>query len=71
MADRFIVLIDDSKCVDYLGQTFKLPVEVDKFNWLLVSKKIGGHMVRVILKQYAALLMMCLLLQIMVTIYWT
>ncbi|WP_432717159.1 ribose 5-phosphate isomerase A [Staphylococcus equorum] len=43
MADRFIVLIDDSKCVDYLGQTFKLPVEVDKFNWLLVSKKIESY----------------------------
>ncbi|MGO2000810.1 MAG: ribose-5-phosphate isomerase A, partial [Staphylococcus equorum] len=35
--------IDDSKCVDYLGQTFKLPVEVDKFNWLLVSKKIESY----------------------------
>ncbi|MBM2657253.1 ribose 5-phosphate isomerase A [Staphylococcus pseudoxylosus] len=43
MADRFIVLADDSKCVDYLGQTFKLPVEVDKFNWLLVSKKIKSY----------------------------
>lgn len=43
MADRFIVLADDSKCVDYLGQTFKLPVEVDKFNWLLVSKKIEAY----------------------------
>lgn len=40
MAARFIVLIDDSKCVDYLGQTFKLPVEVDQFNWLLVAKEI-------------------------------
>ncbi|MGU3343385.1 ribose 5-phosphate isomerase A [Staphylococcus succinus] len=40
MAERFIVLVDESKRVDYLGQTFKLPVEVDKFNWLLVSKKI-------------------------------
>ena len=43
MANRFIVLADDSKCVDYLGQTFKLPVEVDKFNWLLVSKKIKAY----------------------------
>ncbi|WP_436860310.1 ribose 5-phosphate isomerase A [Staphylococcus caeli] len=43
MADRFIVLADESKCVDYLGQTFKLPVEVDKFNWLLVSKKITAY----------------------------
>ena len=43
MAETFIVLIDESKCVDYLGQTFKLPVEVDKFNWLLVSKKIAAY----------------------------
>ena len=38
MAEKFIVLVDESKCVSYLGQTFNLPVEVDKFNWLLVSK---------------------------------
>ena len=43
MAETFIVLIDESKCVDYLGQTFKLPVGVDKFNWLLVSKKIAAY----------------------------
>ncbi len=40
MAEKFIVLADDSKCVDYLGETFKLPVEVDKFNWLLIAKNI-------------------------------
>ncbi|PHK50301.1 ribose-5-phosphate isomerase [Staphylococcus edaphicus] len=43
MADRFVVLADDSKCVDYLGQTFRLPVEVDKFNWLLVEKCIKAY----------------------------
>ncbi|MGS5041782.1 ribose 5-phosphate isomerase A [Staphylococcus saprophyticus] len=43
MAERFVVLADDSKCVDYLGQTFKLPVEVDKFNWLLVAKRIKAY----------------------------
>lgn len=43
MAERFIVLADDSKLVDYLGETFKLPVEVDKFNWLLVAKKIEAY----------------------------
>ena len=43
MAEKFIVLVDESKCVSYLGQTFNLPVEVDKFNWLLVSKKIVSY----------------------------
>ena len=38
MARKFIVLADESKMVNYLGETFKLPIEVDKFNWLLVSK---------------------------------
>ncbi|ASE36770.1 MULTISPECIES: ribose 5-phosphate isomerase A [Staphylococcus] len=40
MARKFIVVADESKTVDYLGQTFKLPVEVDKFNWLLIAKRI-------------------------------
>ena len=43
MAKKFIVLVDESKCVSYLGETFNLPVEVDKFNWLLVSKKIAAY----------------------------
>ena len=43
MAEKFIVLVDESKCVSYLGETFNLPVEVDKFNWLLVSKKIVAY----------------------------
>lgn len=43
MAEKFIVLVDESKCVSYLGETFNLPVEVDKFNWLLVSKKIADY----------------------------
>nr|WP_275432130.1 ribose 5-phosphate isomerase A [Staphylococcus sp. ACRSN] len=40
MSERFVVLVDDSKLVSYLGETFKLPVEVDKFNWLLIAKEI-------------------------------
>lgn len=40
MAERFVVIADETKQVDYLGQTFKLPVEVDRFNWMLVAKKI-------------------------------
>ena len=39
MAERFVVIADENKIVDYLGQTFVLPVEVDKFNWYQVSKK--------------------------------
>lgn len=39
-ADRFIVIADQSKLVDYLGQTFKLPVEVDRFNWKQVAQLI-------------------------------
>ncbi|QLK86693.1 ribose 5-phosphate isomerase A [Staphylococcus sp. 17KM0847] len=43
MAERFIVLADETKLVDYLGQTFKLPVEVDCFNWYQVLKRIETH----------------------------
>ncbi|MCJ1655730.1 ribose 5-phosphate isomerase A [Staphylococcus sp. NRL 16/872] len=43
MAERFVVLVDEGKMVDYLGQNFKLPVEVDKFNWLHITKKIGSY----------------------------
>ena len=40
MAEKLVVIADENKIVDYLGQTFVLPVEVDKFNWYQVSKKI-------------------------------
>ncbi|MCS4486069.1 ribose 5-phosphate isomerase A [Staphylococcus americanisciuri] len=43
MATEFVVLADETKLVDYLGQTFKLPVEVDCFNWRLVMKRIAAH----------------------------
>ncbi|PTH14642.1 ribose-5-phosphate isomerase [Staphylococcus agnetis] len=39
-ATRFIVLADQTKCVSYLGETFKLPVEVDQFNWYQLGKQI-------------------------------
>ena len=45
MARQFIVLADESKIVNYLGETFKLPIEVDKFNWLLISKKLKHIMI--------------------------
>lgn len=40
-ADYFIVIADESKVVNYLGETFKLPVEVDTFNWLQVKQIIA------------------------------
>ncbi|AVQ33714.1 ribose 5-phosphate isomerase A [Staphylococcus muscae] len=43
MAEQFVVLADETKLVDYLGQTFKLPVEVDCFNWRLVLQHIDAH----------------------------
>ncbi|MBA8760244.1 ribose 5-phosphate isomerase A [Staphylococcus schleiferi subsp. coagulans] len=39
-AERFIVIADQTKLVDYLGQTFKLPVEVDAFNWRQLIRTI-------------------------------
>ena len=41
MADRFVVVVDESKLVNYLGETFALPVEVDKFNWYQVSRRVN------------------------------
>ena len=43
MAAQFVVLADETKLVAYLGQTFKLPVEVDCFNWRLVMRHIDAH----------------------------
>ena len=43
MAHRFVVLADESKLVNYLGESFKLPVEVDKFNWFHIAKKIEAY----------------------------
>ncbi|MBO1198647.1 ribose 5-phosphate isomerase A [Staphylococcus simiae] len=43
IADRFVVVVDESKIVNYLGETFRLPVEVDKFNWLQVVRKIESY----------------------------
>lgn len=42
-AERFVVLADETKLVDYLGQTFKLPVEVDRFNWYQVARKVEAR----------------------------
>ena len=40
MAERFVVIADENKIVDYLGQTFVLPVEVDKFNFIKFPKRL-------------------------------
>ncbi|MGE0142416.1 MAG: ribose 5-phosphate isomerase A [Planctomycetota bacterium] len=32
-ANRFVVIVDDSKLVDRLGATFRLPIEVLRFGW--------------------------------------
>ena len=45
MAHRFVVLADESKLVNYLGESFKLPVEVDKFNWFHIAKKLKLMMI--------------------------
>lgn len=42
-ADYFIVLADETKMVNRLGEGFKLPVEVDRFNWLQIAKKIEAY----------------------------
>ena len=43
MASRFVVVVDETKIVQYLGETFKLPVEVDKFNWYHILRKIESY----------------------------
>lgn len=43
LAARFVVLVDEQKVVNYLGETFRLPVEVDKFNWQLIKAKIEDY----------------------------
>lgn len=39
-ADKFWVLIDQSKLVDYIGQKFAIPIEVMPFAWSLVKKQL-------------------------------
>ncbi len=42
---QFLVLIDRSKVVEYIGQNFPIPIEVMPFAWQLVKRqleKIGG-----------------------------
>ncbi len=45
-AKKFIVVADESKLVDYIGQNFVIPIEVIPFAWQLAKKNlesIGGH----------------------------
>jgi ribose 5-phosphate isomerase A len=39
-ADRFVVVAEERKCVDHLGQTFRLPVEVVRFGWPETRKRV-------------------------------
>lgn len=45
-ADRFMVLIDQSKLVSRIGEKYAIPIEVMPFAWQLVKQSletIGGH----------------------------
>ncbi len=45
-SDKFLVLVDQSKLVDNIGERFPIPVEVMPFAWQLVKKRLtasGGH----------------------------
>ncbi len=45
-SDQFIVLIDQSKKVDYIGARFPIPIEVMPFGWQLVKQSLekqGGR----------------------------
>ncbi len=45
-SDKFIVMVDQSKMVNHIGENFLIPVEVIPFAWQLVKKslkKYGGH----------------------------
>ncbi len=53
-AERFIVLVDSSKRVDFIGQNYAIPVEVIPFAWQMVKmslEKLGGN---VVLRQNSA-----------------
>jgi ribose 5-phosphate isomerase A len=53
-AERFVVLIDSSKRVDFIGQNYPIPVEVMPFAWQMVKtslEKLGGN---VVLRQNSA-----------------
>jgi ribose 5-phosphate isomerase A len=41
-AERMIVIVDESKLVDRLGQHFPVPVEVVPFGWKLTQQRLDG-----------------------------
>ena len=44
-SDEFIVLVDNSKLVERIGQNYPIPIEVAPFSWEMVSQsllKLGG-----------------------------
>lgn len=53
-ADQFIVLIDASKQVDYIGEKFPIPAEVIPFAWQLVKQKMEHTGAQVTLRKTAS-----------------
>ncbi len=53
-ADQFIVLIDASKQVDYMGEKFPIPAEVMPFAWQLVKQKMENVGAQVELRKTAS-----------------
>lgn len=41
-AKAFIVVADKSKCVDYIGQNYSIPIEVTPFAWQLALKSLNA-----------------------------
>lgn len=40
---HFVVVVDEAEMVQYLGETLRLPVEVDKFDWYHTLRKIESY----------------------------
>lgn len=41
-ADKMVVIVDEAKHVDYLGTTFKLPVEIVSFAWSNTMERLAA-----------------------------
>ncbi|HZV97915.1 MAG TPA: ribose-5-phosphate isomerase RpiA [Methylophilaceae bacterium] len=53
-ADKFLVLVDESKLVDRIGAKYPIPVEVMPFAWQLAKRSIEALGARADLRQNAA-----------------
>ena len=52
-AARMLIVVDESKCVDRLGTTFALPIEVVPFALPLVRRELGDFGAQLVLRQDA------------------